>query len=73
MARIDWPDGKAFAFTIFDDTDFPTLDNVGPVYALLDFPASRAGGGRPHVITAGQRRSMEWRWLRDKILLGGST
>jgi hypothetical protein len=33
--RIEWPDGKAFAFTIVDDTDHATLDNVPAVYALL--------------------------------------
>ena len=32
---IRWPDGKRFAFTIFDDTDCATLDNVGGVYSLL--------------------------------------
>ena len=30
-----WPNGKQFAFTIFDDTDFATLENVGPVYDFL--------------------------------------
>ncbi len=34
--RVEWPDGKAFAFTIFDDTDLATLENVRPVYAFLD-------------------------------------
>ncbi len=29
------PDGKRFAFTIFDDTDSATLENVRDVYALL--------------------------------------
>jgi hypothetical protein len=33
--RIQWPEGKSFAFTIFDDTDLATVQNVGPVYALL--------------------------------------
>jgi hypothetical protein len=32
---IRWPDGRHFAFTIFDDTDLATLENVGPVYAFL--------------------------------------
>ncbi|MEN6457547.1 MAG: hypothetical protein ABFC63_01340 [Thermoguttaceae bacterium] len=32
---IEWPDGKQFAFTIFDDTDSSTLQNVGSVYAFL--------------------------------------
>jgi hypothetical protein len=30
-----WPDNKAFAFTVFDDTDNATLANIGDVYALL--------------------------------------
>ena len=29
------PDGKRFAFTVFDDTDSATLENVRGVYALL--------------------------------------
>src|SRR4051794_16619998 len=33
--KITWPDGKTFAFTIFDDTDLATLENVKPVYDLL--------------------------------------
>ena len=33
--RVAWPDGKDFAFTVFDDTDNATVENVGPVYALL--------------------------------------
>jgi hypothetical protein len=32
--RIQWPDGKQFAFTVFDDTDLTTMRN-GPV--LYDF------------------------------------
>ena len=34
-ARVAWPDGKAFAFTIFDDTDLTTLENGPPVYRHL--------------------------------------
>ena len=34
-ARIEWPYGKAFAFSIFDDTDNATLENVRPAYDLL--------------------------------------
>lgn len=33
--RVAWPDGKTFAFTVFDDTDLATLENVTPVYDLL--------------------------------------
>jgi hypothetical protein len=30
-----WPDGCRFAFTVFDDTDNATLENVQPVYSFL--------------------------------------
>lgn len=33
--HISWPDGKTFAFTVFDDTDCATLENVPSVYAFL--------------------------------------
>jgi hypothetical protein len=34
--KIKWPEGKKFAFTIFDDTDFGTVENLSPVYSLLN-------------------------------------
>ena len=34
-APPSWPDGKRFAFTVFDDTDLQTLANARPVYDLL--------------------------------------
>ncbi len=33
--RIKWPDGKDFAFTVFDDTDRATIENVSEVYSFL--------------------------------------
>jgi hypothetical protein len=36
MGRFDLPGGKRFAFTILDDTDVATLENVRPVYRLLE-------------------------------------
>jgi hypothetical protein len=33
--QISWPQGRTFAFTIFDDTDGAAVENVKPVYALL--------------------------------------
>lgn len=33
--NITWPDGKDFAFTVFDDTDLATLENVEPIYSFL--------------------------------------
>jgi len=35
MSPIQWPEGKQFAFTVFDDTDFETVLNARPVYHLL--------------------------------------
>lgn len=32
---MNWPDQKRFAFTIVDDTDKATIENVKPVYDLL--------------------------------------
>jgi hypothetical protein len=34
--QVQWPDGKRFAFTVFDDTDSATLENVGEIYAMLN-------------------------------------
>jgi len=33
--RIVWPNGKIFSFTVFDDTDCSTLDNVKDMYGFL--------------------------------------
>lgn len=33
--KIQWPEGKRFAFTIFDDTDHATLENNQAIYGLL--------------------------------------
>jgi hypothetical protein len=33
--QISWPQGHRFAFTVVDDTDGATIDNVTPVYDLL--------------------------------------
>jgi len=35
-ADLGWPDDKRFAFTIIDDTEGATLENVKPLYDLLD-------------------------------------
>jgi hypothetical protein len=35
IERVSWPEGKDFAFTIFDDTDLATLENVRDVYSFL--------------------------------------
>jgi hypothetical protein len=33
---LTFPDGRRFAFTIMDDTDVATVDNVSPIYRLLE-------------------------------------
>jgi len=33
--KMLWPEGKKFAFTIFDDTDFTTIHNGQPIYEFL--------------------------------------
>lgn len=33
--KISWPENKSFAFTIVDDTDNGTVENLRPVYDLL--------------------------------------
>lgn len=33
--RAIWPDDRKFAFTVFDDTDCATVENVGDVYRFL--------------------------------------
>jgi hypothetical protein len=53
---VRWPDGRAFAFTIFDDTDNATYEHLAPVYEFLDalglrttksvWPVGGSGSGR---------------------------
>ncbi len=33
--KLEWPKGKKFAFTIVDDTDNATIENIKPIYDLL--------------------------------------
>jgi hypothetical protein len=33
--RVDWPEGRRFAFTIVDDTDHATAARIRPIYTLL--------------------------------------
>ena len=33
---LSFPDGKRFAFTIFDDTDVASVENLRPIYGLLE-------------------------------------
>jgi hypothetical protein len=35
IPKIEWPSGKGFAFTIFDDPDLGTVENVAGIYSFL--------------------------------------
>ena len=34
-SNIEWPEGKDFAFTIFDDPDWDSLENASAIYSFL--------------------------------------
>jgi hypothetical protein len=61
LKGISWPDGKRFAFSIFDDTDRATLENVPHVYRLLrdlGFRTTKtvwpiSGGAQPAAVVGG--------------------
>lgn len=36
LHKIAWPEGKQFAFTIFDDPDLDTAENVAAIYPFLE-------------------------------------
>lgn len=70
---IQWPEGKDFAFTVFDDTDNATLENVGPVYeflAELGFRTTKSvwplkGEGTPRIGGVTCEDPSYARWTRD--------
>jgi hypothetical protein len=59
--NLRWPNGHKFAFTVVDDTDLTTIDNVKPVYDLL------AGLGMKTTKTAWMLRG------EGPAVLGGAT
>jgi len=68
--QIKWPDGKAFAFTIFDDPDFDTAENVAAIYSFLSDMGLRTtkavwpirGHGSPKIggATCEDEQYLEW-------------
>jgi hypothetical protein len=68
--EIIWPHGHKFAFTIFDDTDWATVQNVQPVYDLLLYLGMRTtksvwvlkGDGPPSNggMTCEDREYLDW-------------
>lgn len=71
--RIQWPDGKSFAFTIFDDPDYQASGSVAPVYSLLSELGLRTtlsvwplrGTGRPRIGGVTCEDSAYLNWLLD--------
>lgn len=71
ISRIRWPDGKDFAFTIFDDPDLQTVDNVRPVYSFLadlGFRTTKAvwpvqGNGTPKMGGATCEDALYLKWI----------
>ena len=78
--RPSWPDGRAFAFTIVDDTDGATVENVKPVYDLLGdlgirttklvWPLAHRPADRAPITTRASRSSREF---PSSTLVGGQT
>jgi hypothetical protein len=70
IPQIDWPEGKAFAFTIFDDPDYDTVDNVATIYSFLHdiglqttkavWPIKGAGSPRIGGATCEDERYLQW-------------
>jgi len=68
--RIKWPNGHDFAFTVFDDTDSATLENVSRVYGLLSdagcrttksvWPLAATRPGRASGATCADREYANW-------------
>jgi hypothetical protein len=65
------PPGQRFAFSVLDDTDDSTLDNVGPVYALLrDYGFRTTKTVWPLDCPEGSRNFFAAETLQDKKYLG---
>jgi peptidoglycan/xylan/chitin deacetylase (PgdA/CDA1 family) len=65
------PPGKRFAFTVLDDTDDSTLDNVGPLYAMLkEYGFRTTKTVWPLDCPEGSRNFFAAETLQDKAYLG---
>jgi hypothetical protein len=65
------PPGQRFAFTVLDDTDDSTLDNVGPLYAMLkEYGFRTTKTVWPLDCPEGSRNFFAAETLQDKAYLG---
>ena len=70
IGQNEWPDGKSFAFTIFDDPDLDTVENVASIYSFLTDIGMRTtkavwpvgGPGSPKIggATCEDEQYLEW-------------
>ena len=70
IPKIEWPNGKQFAFTIFDDPDHDTVENVAAIYPFLSDLGLRTtkavwpirGHGTPKIggATCEDERYLKW-------------
>ena len=70
IPKIEWPGGKEFAFTIFDDPDLDTVENVAAIYPFLSDLGLRTtkavwpirGNGTPKIggATCEDEKYLQW-------------
>ena len=71
QTSIEWPNGKDFAFTIFDDPDWDSVENVATLYSFLadlGFRTTKAvwpvdGGGIPKIGGATCQDEQYLKWI----------
>lgn len=76
--KIEWPNGKQFAFTIFDDPDHDTVENVAAIYPFLGDLGLRTtkavwpirGNGTPKVGGATCEDEQYLKWILSLIERG---
>ena len=77
---MSFPDGKRFAFTILDDTDDATLENVSPFYDRLEalgfrttktaWPMDCPEGSRHYYAADTLQRAEYLEWVRGLVAAG---
>jgi len=71
IPKINWPGGKDFAFSIFDDPDLDTVENVATIYSFLSDLGLRTtkavwplnGSGTPKVAGATCEDTQYLKWI----------
>ena len=68
--EVTWPDGKTFAFAVFDDPDFQTVERGRPVYDFLSglgfrttrgiFPGLKLTPASYYSVTCNDPAHLQW-------------